>query len=99
MRRRKFITLLGSAAAGWPLAAHAQQGARLRRLGVLIPYAESDAEAQSEIAAFRQTLEQLGWRDGGNLSIEYRWAIPAFPASASCSIPPRRPAEACSTAA
>jgi putative ABC transport system substrate-binding protein len=73
MRRREFITLLGGAAA-WPQAAHAQQGARLRRLGVLIPYAESDAEAQSEIAAFRQTLEQLGWRDGGNLAIEYRWA-------------------------
>jgi putative ABC transport system substrate-binding protein len=73
MRRREFITLLGGAAA-WPQAAHAQQGARLRRLGVLIPYAESDAEAQSEIAAFRQTLEQLGWRDGSNLAIEYRWA-------------------------
>jgi putative ABC transport system substrate-binding protein len=73
MRRREFITLLGGAAA-WPQAAHAQQGARLRRLGVLIPYAESDAEAQSEIAAFRQTLEHLGWRDGGNLAIEYRWA-------------------------
>ena len=54
-------------------------GARAARratasLGVLIPYAESDAEAQSEIAAFRQTLEQLGWRDGSNLAIEYRWA-------------------------
>jgi putative tryptophan/tyrosine transport system substrate-binding protein len=73
MRRREFITLL-SGTATWPLAAHAQQGARLRRLGVLIPYAESDAEAQSEIAAFRQTLEQLGWRDGSNLAIEYRWA-------------------------
>jgi hypothetical protein len=73
MKRREFITLVGGAAA-WPLAARAQHGARLRRLGVLIPYAESDAEAQSEIAAFRQTLEQLGWRDGRNLAIEYRWA-------------------------
>jgi putative tryptophan/tyrosine transport system substrate-binding protein len=74
IQRRAFITLLLTGAASWPLAARAQQGARLRRLGVLIPYAESDAEAQSEIAAFRQTLEQLGWRDGGNLVIEYRWA-------------------------
>jgi putative tryptophan/tyrosine transport system substrate-binding protein len=74
IQRRAFITLLLTGAASWPLAARAQQGARLRRLGVLIPYAESDAEAQSEMAAFRQTLEPLGWRDGGNLVIEYRWA-------------------------
>jgi putative tryptophan/tyrosine transport system substrate-binding protein len=74
LKRREFITLLGGAAAAWPLAARAQQGGRLRQLGVLIPYTESDAEAQSEIAAFRQTLEQLDWRDGQNLAIEYRWA-------------------------
>ena len=73
MKRRDFITLIGGAAA-WPLAARAQQGMRLPRLGVLIPFAEGDAEAQSEIAAFRQALEQLGWRDGRNLAIEYRWA-------------------------
>jgi putative ABC transport system substrate-binding protein len=73
VKRRAFIKLLGGAAA-WPITARAQQGSRLRRLGVLIPYAESDAEAQSEIAAFRQTLGQLGWSDGGNLAIEYRWA-------------------------
>jgi putative tryptophan/tyrosine transport system substrate-binding protein len=74
LKRREIIKLLGGAAAAWPLVARAQQGARLRRLGVLIPYTESDAEAKTEIAAFRQTLEQLGWRDGRNLVIEYRWA-------------------------
>ena len=73
MKRREFITLFGGAAAAWPLAAHAQQSNQTRRIGVLMGFAESDAEAQSEIAAFRQSLQKLGWT-GGNVRIAYRWA-------------------------
>ena len=70
MRRRDFITLLGGAAA-WPLAARAQQ---IRRIGVLIPlYSQSDREAQATIAAFLDTFQKLGWIDGHNVHIEYRW--------------------------
>ena len=73
MRRREFITLLGGAAA-WPLAARAQQGERMRRIGVLMYLAADDAEAQARLAAFAQALKQLGWSDGRNLRIETRWA-------------------------
>jgi len=73
MRRRDVIALLGAAVA-LPLAARAQQTSRVRRIGVLIPLAESDAEAQAQIAAFRETLGQLGWTDGRNVRIDYRWA-------------------------
>ena len=62
MRRREFITLLGGVAAAWPLAARAQQPERMRRIGVLIPFAESDAEAQAQVTAFREGLQQLGGR-------------------------------------
>ena len=62
-RRREFITLLGGAAAAWPLAARAQQGERMRRIGVLMPLAADDPEAQARIAAFLQGLQQLGWTD------------------------------------
>ena len=71
MRRRDFITLLAGAAA-WPLAAGAQQPERVRRLGVLMGYAENDPQAQAEITAFRQGLQRLGWT-GRNLRIAYRW--------------------------
>jgi len=71
MRRRAFITLLGGAAA-WPLAARAQQE-RMRRVAVLMPYAESDAEIQTRIATFRQELRKFGWAEGANLRIEERW--------------------------
>jgi len=74
MRRREFITLLGSAAATWPLAARAQQPDRMRLIGVLEGYAESDSAAQSNIAAFRHTLAKLGWTEGSNLRIELRWS-------------------------
>jgi ABC-type uncharacterized transport system substrate-binding protein len=74
MRRRKFISLLGGAA-GWPLAAHAQQGDRMRRVGVLIQFPETDPGGQARIAAFREELQKLGWRIGGNLQIDYRWAV------------------------
>ena len=73
MRRRQFITLLGGAAAGWPLAARAQEGERMRRIGVLIPSAAADREFQARLAAFLQELQQLGWTDGRNILIDTRW--------------------------
>jgi putative ABC transport system substrate-binding protein len=73
MQRREFIAALGSAAA-WPLAAHAQQPARMRLVGVLMGYAESDQAAQSWLAAFRDALTKLGWAEGRNLRIELRWS-------------------------
>jgi putative ABC transport system substrate-binding protein len=72
IRRRDFITLLGSAAA-WPVAARAQQGNRVRRIGVLHPFAESDPEVQANLAAFRETLKKLGWIEGRNVQLDYRW--------------------------
>ena len=74
MRRREFITLLGGAAATWPLAARAQQAERVRRIGVLMARAEDDPEAQARVAAFEQGLQQLGWSDGRNVRIDRRWA-------------------------
>jgi putative tryptophan/tyrosine transport system substrate-binding protein len=74
VNRRSFITLLSGAAAAWPLAARAQQAGRVRRVGVLSNIAESDLEAQSMVAAFDQTLQDLGWVDGRNLRIDRRWA-------------------------
>jgi putative ABC transport system substrate-binding protein len=73
MRRREFITLLGGAAA-WPLAALAQQREQMRRIGVLQPLAVNDPEAQVRVSTFRQRLEELGWTDGYNVRIDYRWA-------------------------
>jgi ABC-type uncharacterized transport system substrate-binding protein len=72
--RRKFLATLGGAAAAWPRAAWAQQGERARRIGVLMNLAADDAEGQARIAAFLQGLQQLGWTDGGNVRIDYRWA-------------------------
>jgi putative tryptophan/tyrosine transport system substrate-binding protein len=74
MRRREFITLLGGVTAGWPFAARAQQAAGVRRIGVLMSDAETDPEAQSNAAAARQGLQELGWTDGRNVRIDYRWA-------------------------
>jgi putative ABC transport system substrate-binding protein len=71
--RREFITLLGGAAT-WPLAASAQQPDRMRRIGVLMNLAADDAEGQARIAAFVQALQRLGWSDGRNVRIDYRWA-------------------------
>jgi putative tryptophan/tyrosine transport system substrate-binding protein len=73
VRRRDFITLIGGAAA-WPILARAQQGDRMRRIGVLMGWAESDPEAKSDLAAFVKVLEQLGWEGSRNLLIETRWA-------------------------
>ena len=74
MRRRDFITLLGGAAAAWPLAARAQQGGRIRRIGVLASLPEGDPEMQARLAGFRQGLERLGWSEGRNVRIDYRFA-------------------------
>ena len=72
MRRRQFITLLGGAAAAWPLAAHAQQNERMRRIGVLMPFTKDNPEGRARTAAFLQELQKLGWTEGRNLQIEYR---------------------------
>src|SRR5262249_11338813 len=74
MRRREFITLLGGTVAGWPLAARAQQGERIRRIGVLTMFAERDPETKAWLTAFQDGLQQLGWVQGHNISIDYRWA-------------------------
>ncbi|TMJ80432.1 MAG: ABC transporter substrate-binding protein [Alphaproteobacteria bacterium] len=73
MRRRAFITLLGGAAAAWPLAARAQQRDRVRRVGVIMNYTESDPEGQARCSALRQRLHELGWVEGSNIQIEVRW--------------------------
>jgi putative tryptophan/tyrosine transport system substrate-binding protein len=73
MKRREFITLIGGAAA-WPLAARAQQGERVRRVGVLTGTVPDDPEGQARIAAFHQGLQQLGWTDGRNVRIDIRWS-------------------------
>src|SRR5829696_7886845 len=75
MRRREFVGLLGGAAA-WPLAARAQRADGMRRIGVLMPYSEADREGHSFVEAFRNELQNLGWMEGGNIRIEYRWATP-----------------------
>jgi putative ABC transport system substrate-binding protein len=77
VKRRNFITLVGAAAAASPLAARAQQGERMRRIGVLMGYAESDSDAQAKVAAFRESLRKLGWAEGRNIQIDTRWPIPA----------------------
>jgi putative tryptophan/tyrosine transport system substrate-binding protein len=73
MRRRAFITLLAGAAA-WPLAARAQRGERMRRIGVLIGSAESDPESLPRTTAFENRLAEIGWMSGRNVRIDYRWA-------------------------
>ena len=72
MKRREFITLLGGAATGWPLAARAQQPERMRRIGVLMPFTANDPEEQARSVVFEQSLQQLGWTVGQDLQITYR---------------------------
>jgi putative ABC transport system substrate-binding protein len=74
MKRREFITLFGGVAAAWPLAARAQQGERVRRVGVLMSYRDNDLEAQAWVAAFHQGLQKLGWVEGRNIHSDSRWA-------------------------
>ena len=73
MRRREFITLVGGAAATWPLTANAQQPDRMRRIGVLMAHAESDPEFQAYVAAFREGLQKVGWVEGRNFRLDFRW--------------------------
>jgi hypothetical protein len=77
VKRREFMSLLGGTAAAWPLAAGAQQPERMKRIGVLMGYPESDSEAQTKIAAFQDGLRKLGWTEGRNTRIDTRWATPA----------------------
>jgi putative ABC transport system substrate-binding protein len=74
MRRREFITVFCGLVAAWPLAVRAQQGERMRRIGILIPYAEGDAEGKAVIAALQRGLEDLGWAQGRNIRFDIRWA-------------------------
>jgi len=71
--RREFITLVGAEAASWPLAARAQQPERMRRIGVLMTTVADDPESLARVGAFLQGLQELGWTDGRNVRIEYRW--------------------------
>jgi putative ABC transport system substrate-binding protein len=73
VRRRTFITLIGGAAAAWPLAARAQQRERMRRIGIVMPFAKGDSEGEARIRAFKQELATLGWTDGGNIQFDERW--------------------------
>jgi putative tryptophan/tyrosine transport system substrate-binding protein len=74
LTRRQFMTILGGAAAGWPLAARAQRGERVRRIGALMPWVASDPQVQARYAAFLQGLQQLGWSVGNNVQIDSRWS-------------------------
>jgi putative tryptophan/tyrosine transport system substrate-binding protein len=73
MRRREFITLLGVAAAAWPLAGRSEQIA-MKRVGVLAPFNKNDPESQMNLAAFKERLADIGWTEGRNVAIEYRFA-------------------------
>jgi putative ABC transport system substrate-binding protein len=76
LNRRDFISRLAVTASAWPLAARAQQPERMRLIGVLMAYAESDPEGQAWVAAFREGLQKLGWAEGRNIRIDTRWATP-----------------------
>ena|SRR5947208_3267398 len=73
MRRREFVTLLGGAAAAWPLAARAQQGEQMRRIGVLMPFTADDLPGRARLVTFVQAMQQLGWIDGRNVRIDPRY--------------------------
>src|SRR5258705_12763056 len=74
MKRREFISLLGSAAAAWPAVTQAQQKERVRRIGILMPFPKSDAAAQARVRVFRQELARLGWSESGNIQFDERWS-------------------------
>jgi putative tryptophan/tyrosine transport system substrate-binding protein len=74
MRRREFITLLSGTAVVWPVAAHAQKRERIARIGVLMSAPADDPEGQARFAAFRQSLQKLGWTEDQNVHMDVRWA-------------------------
>jgi putative tryptophan/tyrosine transport system substrate-binding protein len=74
MRRRDFIKVIAGSVIGWPLAVRAQQPERMRRIGVLMAYAEDNPDGKPRLAAFAQSLQELGWIDGRNIRIDYRWS-------------------------
>ncbi len=74
MRRREFITLIGGTAVTWPLAVYAQQAKQMSRIGVLYAGADTDPDYQARLAVFKQTLQQLGWNEGSNVTVDYRWS-------------------------
>jgi putative tryptophan/tyrosine transport system substrate-binding protein len=74
MKRRGFIILLSGAALAWPLAAHAQQPERMRHVGALMPFPQNDPASQARVTAFAQALERLGWVEGKNIHVDYRFA-------------------------
>jgi putative ABC transport system substrate-binding protein len=74
VQRRDFITLLGGAATAWPLAARAQQGEKVQRIGVLMHAGADEPESQARLAALMQGLQDLGWGLGRNLRVDYRWS-------------------------
>jgi len=75
LKRRYFITLMGGAATVWPLVAHAQQGERVRHIGVLMSTASDHLESKARLAAFLQRLQELGWVDGRTVRIDVRWPV------------------------
>jgi len=74
LKRREFIGMVGSAAASWPLASFAQSPEQMRRVGVVMAYAEDDPNGRTQIDAFRDHLRTLGWTEGGNITIDVRYA-------------------------
>jgi putative ABC transport system substrate-binding protein len=84
LRRREFITLLGGVAATWPLTAEAQQSGRIRRIGMLVGLDEDDVATKTRLAGFQQEFERLGWSEGSNVHIEYRYAPAASEIGRRC---------------
>jgi putative tryptophan/tyrosine transport system substrate-binding protein len=74
MKRRDFMKLIGGAAVAWPLAARAQQKERVRRIGILMPFPNSDIAFQARVRVFRQELARLGWSEGANVQFDERWS-------------------------
>jgi putative ABC transport system substrate-binding protein len=74
VKRREFITLIGSVAGAWPFAAHAQQPNSIRRIGLLMMYPEGDPQGELRAGVFQREIEKIGWKVGGNLKINFNWA-------------------------